>query len=155
MKCETIKPVDMDSLSAVSCRQGAGCKQQKSGFQPTRCLVVDDDFTIIEYVVQLLELLGFLRVETAQGQPDVMNKLTAGSYELLITDLEMPDMNGYHLTQTVKQDAPDTKTIIMTGRHKAYCRAMMASWWVDGWLFKPFKLKELRSMLSLLGLLKT
>jgi two-component system response regulator ResD len=42
------------------------------------------------------------------------------------------------------------KTIIMTGRHKDDCHEMMASQWVDGWLFNPFGLKQLDSMLSLL-----
>ena len=41
-------------------------------------------------------------------------------------------MNGYHLTQT----------IIMTGRHENDCLKMMTSQRVDGWLFKPFGLKD-------------
>ena len=36
-------------------------------------------------------------------------------------------MDGYRLTQKVKQDAPDTKTIIMTGRHEGDCLEMMAT----------------------------
>ncbi|MDY6822768.1 MAG: hypothetical protein SWH68_03080 [Thermodesulfobacteriota bacterium] len=46
------------------------------------------------------------------------------------------------------------KSNIMTGRHEDDCLEMMISRWVDGWLFKPFGLKELRSMLLSLGLLK-
>jgi len=54
----------------------------------------------------------------------------------------MPDMNGYHLTQTIKKNAHETKTIIMTGRHENDCLKMMTSQRVDGWLFKPFVLKD-------------
>lgn len=154
MKCNTITSAGMDPLLAVNCRQESCLKQNKPDSHPIRCLVVDDDHTIIKIVVLLLAMLGFKGVETAQRQPDVMNKLIASPYELLITDLEMPDMNGYHLAQTVKQQAHDTRTIIMTGRHKDDCLEMMVSHWVNGWLFKPFGLKELRIMLSSLGLLK-
>lgn len=153
MKCNTISPLCKDPLLGENCRHGSCLKQNKPSAHPNRCIVVDDDHAIIEYVVRLLAMLGFQGVETAQSQPDVMNKFIFGPYELLITDLEMPDMNGYRLTQTVKQDAHDTKTIIMTGRHEGDCLEMMASRWADGWLFKPFGLKELRSMLSSLGLL--
>ena len=123
------------------------------GVQPVRSLVIDDDSTILKYVALILARLKFQEVETAQKKPDVMKKLAAGPYDLLITDLEMPDMNGFHLSQMVKKKAHDTRVIIMTGRDKNDCHEMMASGWVDGWLFKPFGIKELRSMLQWLGLI--
>ncbi|BBO83198.1 hypothetical protein DSCO28_37640 [Desulfosarcina ovata subsp. sediminis] len=79
---------------------------------------------------------------------------TGGTYDLLVTDLLMPELNGYHLAQSIKNEMHDTKVIIMTGCHENDCLDMMASGWVDGWLFKPFGLKELRAMLQRLGLLK-
>ena len=126
-------------------------KQNKSDVHPIRCLVVDDDQTILKYVVHMLAMLGFQEVEIAQRQPEVKNKLIAGPYALLITDLEMPDMNGYHIAQTIKKNAHETKVIIMTGRAEDDCLEMMGSQWVDGWLFKPFGLKQLDAMFSLLG----
>lgn len=127
-------------------------KQYKPSAHLIRCLVVDDDRTILKYVARMLTILGFREVETAQRQPEVTNKLIACPYALLITDLEMPDMNGYHLAQTIKKNTHEIKVIIMTGRHKEDCLKMMASQRVDGWLFKPFGLKQLGPMLSLLGL---
>jgi hypothetical protein len=46
----------------------------------------------------------------------------------------------------------DTKTLIMTGRHKQECLEMMDARWVDGWLFKPFGFEELEYKLIELGL---
>jgi DNA-binding response OmpR family regulator len=66
----------------------------------------------------------------------------------------MPEMNGYHLAQSVKKKMPDTKVIIMTGRHEDDCLKMMATRWVDGWLFKPFGLNDLHAKIQQLGLLK-
>lgn len=151
MTCVT-NPVPGSASLAMDGKRAHHLKQNKPSAHPIRCLVVDDDHMILKYVAHMLAMLGIQEVETAQRQPEVMNKLIAGSYELLITDLEMPDMNGYHLTQTIKKNVHETKVIIMTGRHKDDCLEMMTSQWVDGWLFKPFGLKQLGSMLSLLGI---
>jgi len=126
---------------------------KQSGYH-LRSLVVDDDHMILKFVARMLTILGFQVVDTAQKQPEVMSMLANGSYDLIVTDLEMPDMNGYHLTHRIKQQMQDTNVIIMTGRHKDECLELMASRWVDGWLFKPFGLNELRDMIRLFGLLK-
>ena len=48
------------------------------------------------------------------------------------------NMNVYHLAHRIKRQMLDTNVIIMTGRYKDDCLEMMATQWVDGWLFKPF-----------------
>ncbi len=128
-------------------------KQKKRGCHRLRSLVVDDDTSILKCVAQMLTRIG-CQVDTAQEQPEVVNKLATGTYDLLVTDLEMPEMNGYYLTQKVKNEMHGTKVIIMTGRLEADCLEMMVTRWVDGWLFKPFGLKELYAMLQWLGLIK-
>jgi DNA-binding response OmpR family regulator len=152
MQCDTIT----DISQALHWDTGGGkthhLKQNKQGAQPVRSLVVDDDSTFLKYMALILNMLEFRDVKTAQKKPEVMKKLAAGPYDLLITDLEMPDMNGFHLSQMIKKETHDTRVIIMTGRHKDECHEMMTSRWVDGWLFKPFGLNELRAMLQWLGL---
>ena len=117
-----------------------------------RCLVVDDNPFILQYVADLLEEFGFQEVDTAQKKKELMNKLTTGPYDLLVTDLEMPDMNGFDLSRMIKNEVYETKVIIMTGRHKDECLEMMDARWVNGWLFKPFGLDELHYELVELGL---
>lgn len=119
-----------------------------------RSLVVDDDHTMTDIVAHMLTLIGFKNVQTAQNRPEVMERLNQRPFDLLVTDLEMPDMNGFHLSKKIKQEMHDTKVIIMTGRHEDDCLEMMATQWVDGWLFKPFGWKDLRAMIQRLGLLK-
>ena len=127
-------------------------KQKKPVAHPLRCLVVDDDGNVLKIVADMLTMIGFQRVDTAQMKPELMNKLATGSYDLLVTDLEMPDMNGFDLSHRIKKEVHDTKVIIMTGRHKNECLEMMQTGWADGWLFKPFGVKELCSKLTGLGL---
>ena len=126
--------------------------QQKKDRRNIRCLVADDDKIILKFVAFMLSRLGYRKVDTAQEKSELMNKLTEDSYDILVTDLEMPDMNGFDLSQEIKEEVHDTKVIIMTGRNKNECLEMMDAGWVDGWLFKPFGVKELRSKLIGLGL---
>jgi DNA-binding response OmpR family regulator len=127
-------------------------KHKKPGAYPLRCLVVDDDENILKFVAYMLTMIGFHKVDTAQKEPELMTKLATGRYDLLVTDLEMPDMNGFHLSQMIKKELHDTKVIIMTGRHKNECLEMMDERWVDGWLFKPFGFEEIEYKLIELGL---
>ena len=126
-------------------------KQKKPGSHPLRCLVVDDDGNILKFVVLMLTMIGFQKVDIARKKPELMRKLATGSHDLLVTDLEMPDMNGFDLSHRIKKEVHDTKVIIMTGRHKNECLEMMETGWADGWLFKPFGVKELRFKLIGLG----
>jgi two-component system, chemotaxis family, chemotaxis protein CheY len=126
----------------------------KSDRNHLRSLVVDDDHTILDIVAHMLTLIGFKNVQTAQKRFEVMERLSQRHCDLLVTDLEMPDMNGFQLTKMIKHEMQDTKVIIMTGRHDDDCLEMMATRWVDGWLFKPFGWKDLRAMIQRLGLLK-
>jgi DNA-binding response OmpR family regulator len=137
------------ALGAIEMHQR---KQKKPGAYPLRCLVVDDDGIVLKFVSHMLTLIGFQKVDTAQKKPELMDKLATGPYDLLVTDLEMPDMNGFHLSRMIKKEVHDTKVIIMTGRHKTDCLDMMESEWVDNWLFKPFGLNELYHKLRELGL---
>lgn len=125
--------------------------QKNRCIYPLRCLVVDDDSIILDIVSYMLTIIGVQKVVSAQNRPELMKQLSSGSFDLLVTDLEMPDMNGYHLTQTIKKKMYNTKAIIMTGRHKDECLEMMETQWVDGWLFKPFNRKDLHKTLNGLG----
>ncbi len=116
-----------------------------------RCLIIDDHREIINIVSLMLSGCGY-RLETADNKRDVISKLAATSYDLIVTDLEMPDMNGYQLAVEIKKENRPEKVIIMTGSGKINCTEMMGDRSVDGWLFKPFRLSDMLTVLGNLGL---
>lgn len=69
-----------------------------------RILVVDDSITVREVERQLLTRRGY-DVDVAVDGRDGWNVLRAGRYDLLITDVDMPRMNGIELIRTVRQEA--------------------------------------------------
>jgi adenylate cyclase len=126
-------------------------KQEKGkGDQAPRCLVIDDTPDVLHYVARMLTRLGY-QVDTAVTKADVTARLADCQYELIVTDLEMPDMSGYHLAITIKSVSRETKVIIMTGRDPGDCMAMMCTGWADKWLFKPFGLMQLRQAIEACG----
>ncbi len=115
------------------------------------CLVIDDQSVVLDLVAAMLSKLGY-RVDTAGDKLDVLSMLNSNSYDLIVTDLKMPDMNGYRLAVEVKKKNRTKKVVVMTGCPESDCTVMMGTGWADGWLFKPFGLNELIHMLGELGL---
>ncbi|MDA8140874.1 MAG: response regulator [Desulfobacteraceae bacterium] len=107
-----------------------------------RALVVDDQAVALKLVQRMLEILGFSTVAVSGGR-DAMVCLNQYRYDLLLTDLQMPDMDGYSLAGWLKHQWQDTPVIIMTGTCPAEVAGFMRGNLVDHWLFKPFTLNEL------------
>jgi hypothetical protein len=68
-----------------------------------RVLVVDDSITVREVERKLLENNGY-QVEVAVDGMDGWNAVRSGAYDLIITDVDMPRMNGIELVQSIKAD---------------------------------------------------
>ncbi len=118
-------------------------QQKRQNYRPPRCLVIDDNKVVLQFVARMTARLGY-QVETAETKADVTARLATAPYDLIVTDLEMPEMNGFNLAMMIKRKHLAAKVIIMTGSYKGDCIKMMDSGWADGWLFKPFGLNDLR-----------
>jgi len=68
--------------------------------------------------------------------------------ELVISELDMPQFNGFRLAQRIRKHSPRTRIFLMTACCQAEVVDLMASQVVDGWLFKPFRLSVLSDMLN-------
>jgi two-component system, NarL family, capsular synthesis sensor histidine kinase RcsC len=112
-----------------------------------RCLVVDDDPFIMRLVAEMLSDLDY-RVDTARDGLQALCAMSTCRYDVVVTDLEMPIMSGYHLASRVKNESRDTKVIVMTGHCQNELADLMSNGPVDAWLFKPFEFGELCSVLN-------
>jgi two-component system chemotaxis sensor kinase CheA len=83
--------------------------------RPKRLLVVDDSIIVRDMMKGVLEGAGF-EVTLAVDGMDGLEKQLAGAHDLVITDVEMPRMNGFELTRTLKQNEQhgDVPIIIVT-----------------------------------------
>ena len=110
-----------------------------------KILVVDDDKNIRRTVSMALESLDYF-VHTAFDGKDAMVQLTGDRYDLIITDLQMPGMNGMQLLEQAIAKYPEIN-IVLISAHGTVDNAVeaMKLGAVD-FLQKPFTPKELRNL---------
>ncbi|HET6515922.1 MAG TPA: NAD(P)H-dependent oxidoreductase subunit E [Thermodesulfovibrionales bacterium] len=79
-----------------------------------KILVVDDEPVVVKSCERILAPEGYT-VESASNGNEATNKLGKDGYDLVITDLMMPDMNGLELIRWIRNSKPDTGIIVITG----------------------------------------
>lgn len=80
-----------------------------------RLLITDDSFTTRELIKSILQSAGY-HVTTAVDGYDALNKLREQTFDLVVSDVEMPRVNGFQLTSRIRQELQldDLPVIIMT-----------------------------------------
>jgi len=79
-----------------------------------KVLVVDDDPVVGKSFDRVLSDKGYL-VTTAENAHEALEKMRRGDYDLVVTDIRMPGMDGLELAETVKARRPWTPVLIVTG----------------------------------------
>ncbi len=113
-----------------------------------KVLVVDGNPFAADAVEVLMSRLGFSVTKAGSGA-EAVSCFSQSPCHLVITDYDMPILNGHQLACRMKMQRPQTRVVIMTGNNRNQAIEAMAANDIDGWLFKPFDLDEL------LGVLRT
>jgi CheY-like chemotaxis protein len=114
-----------------------------------RILLVDDEEPVRGFLKRGLEMDGH-QVETAIDGADGLDRLveTGGAFDLLLTDIRMPLMDGIALALAAKRDYPDLAILLMTGFADQRERAKGLESIVEDVLTKPFSLADLRTTVA-------
>jgi two-component system KDP operon response regulator KdpE len=94
--------------------QQASIEATTSRVNSHRILIVDDEANIRSSFGQALFLSGY-DVDVAEGGSDALSKLTIGRYDLLLLDLQMPDLDGLTVLRSAHAAHPDLMIMILTG----------------------------------------
>jgi two-component system chemotaxis response regulator CheY len=103
-------------------------------------LVVDDFSTMRRIVRNLLKELGFTNVDEAEDGVVALQKLNAGPFDFVVTDWNMPNMDGLTLLQTIRQ-TPHLKhlpVLMITAEAKKENIIAAAQAGASGYIVKPF-----------------
>lgn len=79
-----------------------------------RVLLVDDDPEFTGVLSERMESRG-VGVDTAASGPEALEKVREGSYDAIVLDLAMPEMDGIETLKRMLQDHPDLQVILLTG----------------------------------------
>lgn len=102
-------------------------------------LVVDDESGIVLLCQQLLELSTYT-VVTATDPTDAINLAGQQPFDLLLTDIRLPVMDGFDLIQRVKEIQPGIAVVVMTGYNTVETAIKALRSGVDGLVIKPYEL---------------
>ncbi len=80
-----------------------------------KILLVDDEPVILETYSALLSEKGFSVVTASSGR-EALETFFGNSFDLVITDLAMPDGDGFKLLEEIKKISPHTPVIVFTGK---------------------------------------
>ena len=115
----------------------------------SRILIVDDDPVILKLVARMAASLGY-HPTMAEDGVDALYYLTKAHYDLVITDYDMPFIDGYQLADQIKERHFGTRVIIMTGHCEKEVEDLLdGSGIVDGLLLKPFNLKTMKEKVEM------
>ena len=111
--------------------------------RPPRLLVIDDEPAMRETVCELLRFLGY-DVEAARDEADGLARLARERFDLVVTDLRMPQLDGWDVLESAREIAPGMPVIMVTGtamdedleRARAYGVRLLS---------KPVDLRELKA----------
>lgn len=107
-----------------------------------RVLVVDDEKFIRDILADFLGMEGY-SVRTAEDGVSALQELERARYDLVISDLKMPNMGGLELLREVARTSPDTLTVIMTGFGTVETAIDAMKRGAYDYILKPFKVEEI------------
>jgi two-component system chemotaxis response regulator CheY len=114
-----------------------------------KILVVEDSFSMRSFVRTALESgkaeLGDVTVVDAAGGFEALRLLPRGPYDLVITDINMPDINGLELIQFIRTNEHHRATpiLLISTQSSQRDRARGLSLGADGYVTKPFAAEDL------------
>ncbi len=112
-----------------------------------KVLIVDDDVNVVNAMQDYLTACGYMAVGCTSGK-EAIEKLKTHDFELLLTDLMMPEMNGVELLKAAQELDPHLMGIILTGKGTLETTTEMMKEAAFLCSLKPFSFKMMQMILS-------
>jgi DNA-binding response OmpR family regulator len=104
--------------------------------------IVDDEKDILELIDLNLKKNGFLSYPFEKGD-DLLKFLEKESFDLIIVDLMLPDIDGFELIKFLKEKYPSIPVIILTAKGDEVDKVVGLEIGADDYIVKPFSIREL------------
>jgi two-component system cell cycle sensor histidine kinase/response regulator CckA len=114
---------------------------------PTTVLVVDDEPTILDLIVMMLETQGFtvLSAENGARALAMTRTLQGHPINVLVTDLCMPGMSGTELAAELRLSQPELKAVFISGLSREEITAMGVDMSQSAFISKPFQARAINA----------
>jgi two-component system CheB/CheR fusion protein len=122
--------------------------QRAPGLVPLRILVVDDDPDVLEAAGLALSHLGQDAELTSSGAEAVARFMRGERYDLVLCDIGMPQLDGWHVAREVRSIAPGARLYLISGWAREIAVGDVERAGAAGLLAKPLSLDALRTLLA-------
>lgn len=112
-----------------------------------KVLVVDDEPSMREFLSILLEREGYA-VEQAENADKALQLLDSNAFDLVISDIKMPGLDGISLLGKIKEQSPDTAVLMVTAFSTAEQAVEVMKRGAYDYIAKPFKVEEVKVLVS-------
>ncbi|WP_289303211.1 response regulator [Methylophaga sp. UBA3996] len=112
-------------------------------------LVVDDSLTSRNHIMRIFSTMGILHIDDAENGRKALDKINENHYDLIVTDLNMPEMDGHELVQYIRNDMGNDAIpiMILTTENNEARLGQVEQAGVSAILNKPFEPHTIREML--------
>jgi CheY-like chemotaxis protein len=112
------------------------------GSSEVRILAIDDQPVILDLISAMCQSMGYT-VDTAQSGEAGLKLAATGRYDVILTDLAMPDMSGLAVARQVHRLHSDTPIVLITGWETGVDKAQLDESGITQVLYKPFRIEQL------------
>ncbi len=148
VKGKTKKSTDTKKTE-VSKRKAADIKKKKIEARKPNALIVDDSLSVRKFVSSVLERNNYTTILAEDG-PDALDELKTSEFDIIITDLEMPKMQGFELIEKIREQdkLKDVPIVILTGKAAKENKEQGLKLGANAYIVKPFKENDLLKTLD-------
>ena len=112
-----------------------------------KILVVDDDSLLRDFLAETLNRSGY-RVDLASTGEEALEKISKEDYDIILSDVRMPNMDGMELLKTTRDFLPDAKVVMMTAYGTVQNAVEAMKLGAFDYVMKPFSVDEIELVLK-------
>ena len=112
-----------------------------------RILIVDDEESVRDMISSIVNQIGYEAVTAGNGR-EALEILRNNSSPIMVTDLKMPEMDGFELIKSTRAEFPDTRIICMTGYGSSSSYTDLVALGAADYITKPFTADDLIAKLN-------
>jgi two-component system, cell cycle sensor histidine kinase and response regulator CckA len=128
----------------------ASTQLKRKPSEPPLALVVDDEEPVRRFVERALQSGGYRTVGAGDGPEALEVAAKIGTFDVLVTDVMMPQMTGDELARRLRQSEGKLKVLYLTGFSDRLFKEKVTLWQDEAFLDKPCSVKGLLQAVSLL-----
>lgn len=116
--------------------------------QQCSILIIDDAYTVREYLRQTLMHLGMSQVHEAADGSRGLSVFNQHQHDLVFLDIELPDINGQQLLKKIKTESDRTHVVMVTAHNSVDNVQKSIAAGASGFIAKPFSPQKIKNIVE-------